>query len=278
MAIVENSVVNSNKYFIFPYIFLKFYPWIVLSLQTVVAFSALGGSALSLVWLEGRRGAEPLPGVRMWDEGAPVVVVDAGHGGHDGGAVANGVIEKKMSLDIAERVKRELEAAGVRVVMTRSGDRFLSLDERAALAGRHGAAAFVSVHLNTEGEGREAEGIETYFAETQLLSARQFVAGGGGAGEGAGVSEDFAGTVQRLVCGSTQAVNRGTKARDYAVVARAGCPAVLVECGFITSESEVVRLKEAGYRDRVAEGIARGVVLFLQTQQGKAAVIAEVVK
>lgn len=278
MAIVENSVVNSNKYFIFPYIFLKFYPWIVLSLQTVVAFSALGGSALSLVWLEGRQAAEPLPGVRMWDETAPVVVVDAGHGGHDGGAVANGVIEKNLSLDIANRVKRELEAAGVRVVMTRSGDRFLSLDERAALAGTHGAAAFVSVHLNTEGEGREAEGIETYFAETQLLSARQLMPAGASQGQGAGGSAEFAGTVQRLVCGSTQAVDRGIKARDYAVVARAMCPAVLVECGFITNERESARLKEAGYRDRVAEGIARGVVLFLQGQAGKAAVVAAVGK
>ncbi len=257
---------------------MKFYPFITLSLQTVVAFSALAGSALSLVWLEGRQAAAPLPSQRMWNEGAPLVVVDAGHGGHDGGAVANGVIEKNMSLDIAKRVTKELEAAGVRVVMTRSGDRFLSLDERAALAGTHGAAAFVSVHLNTEGAGSEAEGIETYFAESQPLSARQRMPAGATQGQGAGGSAEFAGTVQRLVCGATKAVDRGIKARDYAVVARAVCPAVLVECGFITNERESARLKEAGYRDRVAEGIARGVVLFLQTQQGKGPVIAAVVK
>lgn len=207
---------------------------------------------------------------------APLVVVDAGHGGHDGGAVANGVIEKNLSLDIANRVKRELEAAGVRVVMTRCDDSFLSLDERAALAGTHQAAAFVSVHLNTDGEGSEAEGIETYFAEAKTLSARQLVPAG--LRQTTGDSAEFASTVQRLVCGATQASNRGIKARDYAVVARSACPAVLVECGFITSASESVRLKQTAYRDRIASGIARGVVLFLQTQPATPPVIAATVK
>lgn len=251
---------------------MKFKRFILLTLQTVVAFSALGGSAFSLVWLQQRQAGMTLPRESVWDERAPLVVVDAGHGGHDGGAVANGVIEKNLSLDIAGRLKKELEAAGLRVVMTRSGDRFLSLDERAALAGTHGAAAFVSVHLNTDGEGSAAEGIETYFAENKALSARQL--GGQQAGDGAG----FAEVVQRMVCGVTKAENRGTKARDYAVVARAACPAVLVECGFITSASEVVRLKEAGYRDKVADGIARGVVLFLQTQAAEPKVVAAVGK
>ena len=255
---------------------MKFYPLIALSLQTVVAFSALGGSAYSLVWLEQRRGAEPLPSERLWNETAPRVVVDAGHGGHDGGAVANGVIEKNMSLDIANRLKRELEAAGVRVVMTRSGDRFLTLDERAAMAGTHEAAAFVSVHLNTDGEGSDAEGIETYFAESKGLMARRLVSAGEGRTEGDGA--EFARTVQRLVCGATKAESRGIKARDYAVVARAACPAVLVECGFITSASESVRLKQAGYRDKVADGIARGVVLFLQGRAARPGVIAAAAK
>ena len=276
MAIVENLIVNSNKYFIFPNIFLKFYPLIALSLQTVAAFSALGGSAFSLVWLQQRQDSEPLPSRSFWNQTAPLVVVDAGHGGHDGGAVANGVIEKNMSLDIANRVKRELEAAGVRVVMTRRDDSFLSLDERAALGGTHQAAAFVSVHLNTDGEGSAAEGIETYFAETKTLSSRQLVPAG--QRQTTGDSAEFASTVQRLVCGATQASNRGIKARDYAVVVRAACPAVLVECGFITSVSESVRLKQTAYRNRIASGIARGVVLFLQTQSSTPPVIAATVK
>jgi N-acetylmuramoyl-L-alanine amidase len=243
---------------------LKFRSFIALSLQTLVAFSALGGSAYSLVWLQQRREAVPLPREALWNENTPLVVVDAGHGGHDGGAVSHGVIEKNLSLDIANRLKKELEAAGLRVVMTRSGDSFLTLDERAALSGRHQADAFVSVHLNTDGEGSEAEGIETYFAESKTLTARLLMPGGAAEGEAEGMGEAFAKVVQRLVCGETRAEDRGIKARDYAVVARAACPAVLVECGFITSSREVVRLKEAGYRDKIASGIARGVVVFLQ--------------
>ncbi len=245
---------------------MKFHPFIAQSLQTLVAFSALTGSSFSLVWLEQQRAAAPLPRQSCWNEMAPLVVVDAGHGGHDGGAVANGVIEKKLSLDIANRVKKELEAAGLRVVMTRTDDSFLSLDERAALASTHQAAAFVSVHLNTDGAGSAAEGIETYFAETQALSARQLVPAGSSQRHNEGGSAEFASAVQHLVCAATKAENRGTKARDYAVVARAVCPAVLVECGFITSTSESARLKQAGYRDKIANGIARGVALFLQRQ------------
>ncbi len=205
-----------------------------------------------------------MPKQTVWSETIPLVIVDAGHGGHDGGAVSHGVVEKNMSLDIATRLKKELEASGLRVVMTRNEDRFLSLDERAEMAGRNGAAAFVSVHLNTDGEGSEAQGIETYFAETKTLSARLREGAGGGSEADEGDGAEFAKVVQHLVCSATQAENRGVKARDYAVVARAACPAVLVECGFITSTKEVVRLKEAGYRDKIASGIARGVVLFLQ--------------
>ena len=266
MVIVENPIVNSIKYFIILNIFLKFHPLITLSLQTWVAFSALGGSAYSLVWLEQQRAAAPLPSQSCWAETAPLVVVDAGHGGYDGGAVAHGVIEKNLSLDIAHRVKKALQAAGLRVVMTRTDDSFLSLDERAALAGTHQAAAFVSVHLNTDGAGSEAEGIETYFAETQALSARQLAPAGSSQRHKQRSSAEFASAVQHLVCAVTQAENRGTKARDYAVVARAVCPAVLVECGFITSPSESARLKQTDYRDKIANGIARGVVLFLQQQ------------
>ncbi|MFN0077832.1 MAG: N-acetylmuramoyl-L-alanine amidase [Prosthecobacter sp.] len=243
---------------------MKFRLFIALALQTLAAFSALGGSALALVWLEQRQASLPSLVLPRWDETAPLVIVDAGHGGHDGGAVANGIIEKNLALDLARRLQRELEAAGLRVRLTRGGDTFLPLEARAALAGTHQAAAFVSVHLNTDGEGHAAEGIETYFAESQPLSSRQHPQTGSGAKTG--TSADFASTVQRMVCTTTKAQNRGTKARSYAVVAQAPCPAVLVECGFITSATESARLKRDAYRDQIAAGIARGVALFLQIQ------------
>ncbi len=237
-----------------------------------MAFSALAGSGYSLVWLEQRQGALPLPKESFWAEKAPLIIVDAGHGGHDGGAVANGVIEKNMALDVAQRLKRELEAAGLRVLMTRSKDNFLELEDRAALAGKYQASAFVSIHLNTDGEGSEAEGIETYFAESKTLSSRQLAASQPTMAQN-GI--DLASSVQRMVCTITKAQNRGFKARSYAVVAQASCPAVLVECGFITSATESVKLKRESYRDQVAEGIARGVMLFLQARPMKPKLMAE---
>lgn len=242
---------------------MKFRHYIALSAQFLVAFSALGGSAYSLVWLEQQQTAIPLPNQPRWDVTAPLVIVDAGHGGHDGGAVANDIIEKDLALDLAGRLRRELEAAGLRVLMTRTGDQFLELEERAAFAGKHRAAAFVSVHLNTEGAGDEAAGIETYYADAAPLSARQFSAK---PPEKAPSSAELADRVQRMVCAATKAQNRGTKTRNYTVVAQAPCPAVLVECGFITNAAEAAQIKRAAYRDQVAVGIARGVALFLQAQ------------
>jgi len=242
---------------------LKFSPFIALTAQFLVAFSALGGSAYSLVWLEQQQAAIPLPNQPRWDVTAPLVIVDAGHGGHDGGAVANGVIEKNLALDLAQRLKRELEAAGLRVYMTRTGDQFLELEKRAAIAGQHRAAAFVSVHLNTEGAGNEAEGIETYYADATPLSARQLSAK---PPKKSPSSAELAERVQRMVCAATKAQNRGTKTRNYTVVVQAPCPAVLVECGFITHSEEVARLKSETHRDQIAAGIARGVALFLQAQ------------
>ena len=250
---------------------MKFRHFIALTAQTLVAFAALGGSAASLVWLERPNSALTAPALPRWDETAPLIIVDAGHGGHDGGAVANDIIEKNLALDLARRVKRELEAAGLRVRTTRDSDTFLPLEERAALAAKHQAAAFVSVHLNTDGSGSDAEGIETYFADSSPLSARQFTSKPAN-------SADFAAAVQRMVCTATKAQNRGTKARSYAVVAQASCPAVLVECGFITSESESAKLKRETYRDQVAQGIAKGVTLFLQAQPTRPGLIATAVK
>ncbi|MEZ5385599.1 MAG: N-acetylmuramoyl-L-alanine amidase [Prosthecobacter sp.] len=250
---------------------MKFRHFIALTAQTCIAFASLAGSAASLVWLEKHNMALPTPALPRWDHSAPLVIVDAGHGGHDGGAVANDVIEKDLALDLARRVKRELLSAGLRVMTTRDTDVFLPLEDRAAFAARHQAAAFVSVHLNTDGSGSDAEGVETYFADTSSLSSRQL---GGASGNKNGDSADFATAVQRMVCKATKAADRGTKRRSYTVVTQAACPAVLVECGFITSASECAKLKRESYRDQVAAGIAGGVTLFLQARPARSPLVA----
>lgn len=254
---------------------MKFRHFIALASQSIVAFASLAGSAASLLWLERQNASIPAPFASRWADTAPLVIVDAGHGGHDGGAVANEMIEKDLALDLARRLKRELQSAGLRVITTRDTDVFLPLEDRAAFAAAHQAAAFVSVHLNTDGSGSEAEGIETYFADAKPLSSRQWTSGSGAT---EGDSADFATAVQRMVCAATKACDRGTKARSYAVVAQASCPAVLVECGFITSTKESAKIKRESYRDQIASGIAQGVALFLQARPARASLIATAVQ
>ena len=204
-------------------------------------------------------------------ESPPLVFVDAGHGGMDGGAVAHGITEKITALDLAKRVAKILEAAGVRVEMTRKDDTFVALEERANMANRAGADLFVSVHLNTSGGEDDARGIETYYAPQKALSARlalrELVKMNTGAGILDDRSERLAETVQRFVCRTTGAQNRGVKERNYAVVYRTVCPSILVECGFITHSGEAERLKNSTHREKVAEGVADGVVAFLRAQE-----------
>lgn len=201
----------------------------------------------------------------------PLVVIDPGHGGHDGGAVANDHIEKNLALEIATQLRRELEAMGLRVKMTRESDKFIPLESRAELANTERADAFVSIHLNTSvGDDAGASGIETYFSIGKGLAAMRLARSHAGLAESASFSDQrgrmLAEVVQRTVCKRTGAPNRGVKERSYAVVFRTACPAVLVECGFLTDKAEAAKLKKAGYRQSLAAGIAEGVGTFLHGQ------------
>ena len=201
----------------------------------------------------------------------PLVVVDAGHGGHDRGAAANRLIEKEATLDIARRLQRQLESRGVSVRMTRAEDKFVSLDGRAEIANDSRAVAFISVHLNIASEGpADAHGIETYFCGSKSLSAVRLIRtsldikGSGGLSDLRG--QKLAEVIQRIASARTQAADRGVKERKYTVIHATACPAVLVECGFMTHAAEAAKLRREEYRDKLADGLAEGVCAFLQAQ------------
>ena len=97
------------------------------------------------------------------------VILDPGHGGQDSGAMCAGVLEKDLTLDIAQRVDRLLQAQGLATILTRVGDSYVSLADRAALANRARDCIFVSIHFN-EGNKRVSGGVETYYAEHQLTA------------------------------------------------------------------------------------------------------------
>ena len=252
-------------------------PWVTKLLfitRSSASYMALAGALTALGWLALRLEALPSVQIRPWElESAPLVIVDAGHGGQDGGAVAGGLIEKDLSLTLARQVRAHLEKAGIRVRMTRDKDRFLELEERCQIAAEAKADAFVSVHLNTN-PAAEIHGIETYFSTTQSLMAR--TAKAAARTKSTATGEQLAQIIQRQVCAATKAEDRGIKDSQLIVVMRTPCPAALVECGFLTNADEARRMKREDYQQSLAKGIAEGMVEFLRGRVVVPAAVAKV--
>ncbi|HYF35860.1 MAG TPA: N-acetylmuramoyl-L-alanine amidase [Prosthecobacter sp.] len=233
-------------------------------LREIASFGALAAAFGALAWLAMRLDTLPALQLTPWataDATAPLIVVDAGHGGHDGGAVANGVVEKHLALALAHRLRHHLESQGLRVKMTRLTDDFLSLEDRSRLANQLGATAFVSLHLNTSVTAPEVTGLETYYSRRKSLSLRQDLLDDEG--------PRLARCIQRHACRLGRAEDRGIREKPYAVVSNTECPAVLVECGFLTNAAEAARLSRAEDQDCLTAGIAFGVAEFIKIRGAK---------
>ncbi len=212
------------------------------------------------------------------------VVIDAGHGAHDPGAIGYAQ-EKDVVLAIALKLKAYLEAQGVQVIMTRSDDTFLELRERAAFA-TPDINLFVAVHANSASES--ASGIETWVFGQSLNAdnlARAIEENGGGA-EGEALTQEaqqvaqgitgdiyretqlhysleLANIVQDKMVAATGAKDRDVKQAEYYVIRNARSPAILVETGFVTHPDEGTKLTTNAYQDTMARAIADGIVQFL---------------
>jgi N-acetylmuramoyl-L-alanine amidase len=171
---------------------------------------------------------------------ASIVVIDPGHGGLDrGGIPGQRVAEKNVALDVALRLKRKLQAAGYRVIMTRDSDVFVPLSWRVAVANSHRDAIFICIHFNSA-RRLGANGVETYYYRWD--SAR------------------LASNIHKNVIAGAPSENRGIRRRGYYVLRRTSIPGVLVECGFLTNPSEARLAQTIAYRDKLAEEITRGIM------------------
>jgi len=213
------------------------------------------------------------------------VVIDAGHGGHDAGAVANGVREEDVTLAIARRLGRMVEERlGMRVVYTRADDRFITLGGRGEIANASCGKLFISIHANS-GASASAHGTETYFlAPHRTESARQVMerendvvrmesdgdlyADFGNAGGIMGAlamgayqeeSQELAGLVETEIGRGLGRRTRGVKQAGFIVLWRASMPAILVETGFITNPDEARYLASSDGQEAIAGGIFRAV-------------------
>ncbi len=190
----------------------------------------------------------------------PTIVIDAGHGGHDSGALGNGLCEKALTLDTALRLERQLRKRGFAVVLTRRDDRFLELFDRSQVANELPRALFVSVHFN-DNTTSSGDGVETFYAARK---AGWLPASTGAESPEAMACATFAQSVQASLVSALGVTDRGAKPRQLAVVRYARCPAVLVEGGFINNPAEARRLALPEYREIIATAIANGVVAYQQ--------------
>ena len=174
------------------------------------------------------------------------VFIDAGHGGSDPGALGFGYRESDLNLQIAKKVESILKSRGIDVKMSRTSDIYHSLSERADMANDYGADAFVSIHQNSA-SSKSANGVETYYNKNKE--------------EYKPLSND----IQNQLISQTNATNRGVKSAEFAVLVRSNMISSLVECGFISNESEVKKLSDSAYQDKLAIGIADGIENYLKS-------------
>jgi N-acetylmuramoyl-L-alanine amidase len=187
----------------------------------------------------------PAPTPMPARSGRRVVVIDAGHGGRDPGAVGiGGLQEKDVVMDISRQVATLLEQNGVQVVMTRQDDREIDLAPRVQLANRVNADIFVSIHANAIDMSRpDVNGIETYYYSSGLRLAQ---------------------VIHNSLLQGTGARDRRVRQSRFYVLRHTSMPAVLLEVGFVTGAEDAPRLANAAYRTQVAQAIARGVLQYLQ--------------
>jgi N-acetylmuramoyl-L-alanine amidase len=220
-------------------------------------------------------------------QAAFVVVIDPGHGGEEDGARGpSGLLEKDVTLDVARRLRSRLQSEpGVEIILTRDDDRTIGLDERAAIANHLQADLFLSVHANSSRRD-DARGSETYFLSNQAtddearavaalennaLRLNQGVQGQSGLemvlwdlAQSAHLkaSSNLAETIQDRLNDALGVRNRGIKQAPFRVLMGATMPAVLVEIAFISSPEEERRLREASFKDQIAEAIADSIRHF----------------
>jgi N-acetylmuramoyl-L-alanine amidase len=218
------------------------------------------------------------------------IVIDPGHGGHDTGTIGpHGLMEKDLCLDVALRLGHEIEEKlpGAEVIYTRKDDTFVPLEERTAIANEAKADLFVSVHANSSHDAA-ARGIETYYLnfatseESMAVAARENALAQSSLhdlqdiikkiarNEKVEESKELASDIQdslthRLQLVSQDERNRGVKKAPFVVLIGANMPSVLSEISFISNPSDEKLLRKTDQRQRVADGLYRGIASYLDS-------------
>jgi N-acetylmuramoyl-L-alanine amidase len=181
--------------------------------------------------------------------GRPLVMIDPGHGGKDPGAIGlGGLREVDVILPISIRVAQILAKSGVNTQLTRDSDYFVGLDERVVMSRRAGATIFVSIHANSIDNRPDVNGLEVYHYHR---------------------GEDLAYAVHDRILDElerdpkTPLADRGVRSARFLVLRKSDIPAILVEVGYLTHDTESLNLADPAYRNKMAEAIAAGILEYL---------------
>ncbi len=222
------------------------------------------GGTLLISTIDMSKLVDPVLRPRLTDSGKiTTVVLDPGHGGHDSGAVSPYAREKDCNLALGLKVRRKLESAGFKVVMTRDKDFFLTLGERVAIANRTPNCIFVSLHHNSG--SRSASGIETFtlaphgttspFARTRRT---EDLAGNHQDSENIALAT----AVHSHSIKKTGAIDRGIQRARFSVLCTIKRPAILFEGGFVTNPQEGSKISSDRYQDMLAQCICDGIMRY----------------
>src|ERR1043166_600993 len=240
--------------------------------RNVLALAGVVLMIASLVWISFQQ--EKQPAIRTQSKpkrpAVPkpfaVVVLDPGHGGQDSGAMCGGEMEKDLTLDVARRIDRLLDAEGIATLMTRLGDTYVSLADRAAFGNRVRDSIFVSIHFNEDNKP-VASGVETYYAAHQIASAFALASwlpflARPPSDSPKPESQSLASFIKEALVARTRSVDRGTQTKQFFVIANVTSPSVLLEGGFLTNKEDVSKLASEDYRDQLAAAVADGILRY----------------
>jgi N-acetylmuramoyl-L-alanine amidase len=172
-----------------------------------------------------------------------IIVLDPGHGGKDDGTTSIvGTHEKSLTLPTAELVEQKLKNAGAKVIMTRTSDTYIPLQQRADLSNQNHADAFISFHYNWSNDSSVHGVTDFYYQNSNSLL--------------------LASDILNKVSKTTQIQNVGTRFDDLSVLRNNSQPSTLIELGFLSNKQEDSVVESAAYRDNVAQGVYLGLLDF----------------
>lgn len=167
------------------------------------------------------------------------IVIDAGHGGHDVGAISiNDTYEKDLTLKSTTELATTLRMLGANVILTRNNDDYIRLISRPILANVYSADALISIHYNSFPESTSVKGIDTYYYND--------------------FDKDFANIIQQELIHSTDAIDRGVHYGDFQVLRQSLQPSLLLELGFMSNPETEQLLMTNDYQGKLVKGITTG--------------------